>query len=72
MMTGDACLDARPDEVVSRRKDRDMSDLGAFEGRVVSALTGKGLPGAQLTFAQDDATSSVIAAADGEIGRAHV
>jgi 5-hydroxyisourate hydrolase-like protein (transthyretin family) len=38
---------------------------GAFEGRVVSALTGKGLPGAQLTFARDEETSSVTAAAEG-------
>jgi hypothetical protein len=38
---------------------------GAFEGRVVSALTGKGLPGAQLTFARNEETSSVIASADG-------
>jgi hypothetical protein len=38
---------------------------GAFEGRVVSALTGKGLPGAQLTFARAEETSSVIAGPDG-------
>ncbi|HEX4382755.1 MAG TPA: carboxypeptidase regulatory-like domain-containing protein [Myxococcales bacterium] len=38
---------------------------GAFEGRVVSALTGKGLPGAQLTFARNEETSSVIASAEG-------
>jgi len=38
---------------------------GAFEGRVVSALTGKGLPGAQLTFARAEETSSVAAGTDG-------
>ena len=38
---------------------------GAFEGRVVSALTGKGLPGAQLTFARTEETSPVIAGPEG-------
>jgi hypothetical protein len=38
---------------------------GAFEGRVISALTGKGLPGAQLTFARTEETASVVAGADG-------
>jgi hypothetical protein len=38
---------------------------GAFEGRVVSALTQKGLPGAQLTFARAEETSSVAAGSDG-------
>jgi hypothetical protein len=41
------------------------SPSGAFEGRVVSALTGQGLPGAQLTFARSEETSSVTAAPDG-------
>lgn len=38
---------------------------GAFEGRVVSALTGAGLPGAQLTFARAEETSTVTAGPDG-------
>src|SRR5471030_1284019 len=38
---------------------------GAFEGRVVSAITGRGLPGAQLTFSRTEETSSVIAGPDG-------
>ena len=38
---------------------------GAFEGRVVSIRTGRGLPRAQLTFAHSGATTSVTAGADG-------
>src|SRR6266516_5917180 len=38
---------------------------GAFEGRVVSAPTGKGLPGAQLTFARAEEVSSVAAGPEG-------
>jgi hypothetical protein len=38
---------------------------GAFEGRVVSALTGEGLPGAQLTFARTEETSSIISGPGG-------
>ncbi len=38
---------------------------GGFEGRVVSALTGNGLPGAQLTFAHNGQVSSVSGAPDG-------
>jgi hypothetical protein len=38
---------------------------GGFEGRVVSTLTGNGLPGAQLTFAHNGQISSVSGAPDG-------
>jgi hypothetical protein len=38
---------------------------GAFEGRIVSSLTGKGLPAGELTFARAGEASSVSAAADG-------
>src|SRR6266568_6719952 len=38
---------------------------GAFEGTVVSTLTGRGLPGAQLTFARSEETAAVEAAPDG-------
>jgi hypothetical protein len=38
---------------------------GGFEGRVVDATTGAGLPGAQLTFSHDGQTSSVGGAVDG-------
>jgi hypothetical protein len=38
---------------------------GAFEGRVVSALTRKGLPHAQLTFARGEEVTSVSSASDG-------
>lgn len=38
---------------------------GAFEGRVVSAVTGKGLPRAQLTFAHAEGVASVTSAPDG-------
>ncbi|HEY2027726.1 MAG TPA: carboxypeptidase regulatory-like domain-containing protein [Myxococcales bacterium] len=41
-----------------------VAPMGAFEGRVVSSLTGVGLPQAQLTFARDEETSAV--SADGE------
>ncbi len=47
----------------SRRGD--TAPAGAFEGRVVSALERKGLPGAQLTFASGQGTSSVTAGDDG-------
>jgi hypothetical protein len=39
---------------------------GAFEGRVISALTGRGLPGAQLTFSSGQGTSSASAGAEGD------
>lgn len=38
---------------------------GAFEGRVVSAVTGKGLPHGQLTFAHAGEVTSVLSAPDG-------
>jgi hypothetical protein len=38
---------------------------GGFEGRVLSASTGAGLPGAQLTFSREGQTSSVAGAPDG-------
>jgi hypothetical protein len=41
------------------------AEHGAFEGRVVSTRTGKGLPRAQLTFAHAGATTSVLSGAGG-------
>jgi hypothetical protein len=38
---------------------------GAFEGRIVSSLTGRGLPAGELTFARAGEASSVSATADG-------
>lgn len=38
---------------------------GAFEGRVVSAATGRGLPGAQLTFGRAGETSDIAGGFDG-------
>jgi PDZ domain-containing protein/carboxypeptidase family protein len=38
---------------------------GAFEGRVISAISGSGLPHAELAFAHEGATTSVVTATDG-------
>jgi carboxypeptidase family protein/PDZ domain-containing protein len=38
---------------------------GAFDGRVVSAATGEGIAGAQLTFARAEEAASTASAADG-------
>lgn len=42
-----------------------QAEHGAFEGTVVSMLTGRGIPGAQLTFARPEETAAVEAAPDG-------
>lgn len=44
---------------------RSAAQGGSFEGRVVSALTGEGIAGAQLTFARPEETGSTASGADG-------
>jgi len=41
------------------------STVGAFEGRVLSSATGRGVPGAELTFEHAGITASAIADAEG-------
>lgn len=43
----------------------DSTANGAFEGRVVSWGTGKGVPGATISFARDGQTSAINAGGDG-------
>lgn len=53
-------LSAQPPEAPGR-----PAPQGAFEGRVVSTPSGAALPGAELTFAQPGAASSVTTGPDG-------
>jgi hypothetical protein len=41
------------------------SAVGSFEGRVLSSATGRGVPGAELTFEHAGVTASAIADAEG-------
>ena len=51
--------------VPARLTEEATAPLGAFEGRVISAITGEGVAGAELTFASSGGASSVRTEGEG-------